>query len=280
MKNILLPTDFSEISLNAIRYAVALFWDEPCTFYLLNVYRVPYLTNEQLMENDAGQLGILEDELHDASQKGLNNILGSLKRGKDHVFHKISDYNFFSDSVKQHIEEKNIDLIVMGTKGATGAKEIFLGTNTGDVIMKTDCNLIAVPERATYSSPVEIAFPTDFRIAYQYKDLAPLIQLAEKHNSTLRILHFSDTDSLTEEQKDNKETLEALLANVNHEFYTLTMNDFEEALNCFTQSRGNMDMIAIIARHYNFFQRLLFRPKVRDLSFHTKIPMFVLHHLK
>lgn len=280
MKNILLPTDFSEISRNAIQYAVSLFWDEPCTFYLLNVYRVPYLTNEQLMENDAGQLAIIEDELFDASQKGLKDMLSTLKRGKEHIFNSISDYNFFSDSVKQHIEEKKIDLIVMGTKGATGAKEIFLGTNTGDVIMKTDCNLIAVPERASYSSPVEIAFPTDFRIAYQQRDLEPLVQMAMKHNATLRILHFSDTDALTDAQKENKRTLEALLANVRHEFYTLTMTDFEEALNCFTQSRGNIGMIAIIARHYNFFQRLLFRPKVRDLSFHTKIPMFVLHHLK
>ena len=54
--------------------------------------------------------------------------------------------------------------------------------------------------------------------------------------------------------------------------------DFDEALNCFTQSRGDIDMIVMISGHYNFFQRLFFRPKVMELSFHTKIPLYVLHH--
>ena len=166
----------------------------------------------------------------------------------------------------------------MGTKGATGAKEIFMGTNTGDVIMKTDCNVIAVPEEARYKVPEEIVFPTDFRIPYAHKDLEPLLQVVEKNNATIRVLHFRDTGDLSESQEENKRTLESLLANVNFRFYTLTMTDFEDALNCFTQSRGDVDMIAIIAKHYNFFQRLFFRPKVRELSFHTKIPLFVLHH--
>lgn len=60
MKRILLPTDFSDISVNAIQYALSLFAEETCEFYLLNVYRVPYMTNEELMEFDSQQLVVLE----------------------------------------------------------------------------------------------------------------------------------------------------------------------------------------------------------------------------
>ena len=280
MKRILLPTDFSEISKNAIHYALKLFKDIPCEFFLLNVFRIPYLTNEELMGNDVSQLAKLEDELHDASRRGMEELLKTLPKNKNHKFNKISDFNLFLNAVQNIVKERDIELIVMGTKGATGAKEIFMGSNTGNVILNTTVNLIAVPENVVFKNPKQITFPTDFRISYELEDLSPLISLAERYNSRIRVLHQSEKTDLDEEQNQNKRRLVSLLKNVKHSFHTLSNTDFEEALNCFTQSRGNIDLIAIIARHYNFFQRLLFRPKVRELSFHTKIPLFVLHKLK
>ena len=179
MKRILLPTDFSSISLNAIDYAISMFKDSKCEFYLLNVYRVPYMTNEELMENDAQQLAILEAEMYESSQKNLKKLVSGFDKNENHAHHTVSDYNFFVNSVKQIVTDKGIDLVVMGTKGATGAKEIFLGSNTGDVLMKTDCNVIAVPENSVYKAPKEIVFPTDFKLRYEREDLAPLIELAD-----------------------------------------------------------------------------------------------------
>jgi nucleotide-binding universal stress UspA family protein len=280
MKKILLPTDFSDISINAVHYALELFNDLPCEFFLLNVFRIPYVTNEEFMGNDVGQLALLEEKLHDASIKGMEDLLEVLPKNKGHKFNIISDYNLFVNAVENAIKERDIELIVMGTKGATGAKEIFMGSNTGNVLLKTTCNLIAVPEHSRFKTPKEITFPTDFRINYDLEDLGPLISLAEMYDSKIRILHLSDKEELDEEQNINKKILTSFFINVKHSFHTLSNIDFEEALNCFTQSRGNIDMIVIIARHYSFFQRLFFRPKVRELSFHTKIPLFVLHHLK
>ena len=280
MKKILLPTDFSDISINAIHYALELFKDIHCEFFLLNVFRIPYVTNEEYMGNDLGQLARLEEELHEASKKGMEELLEVLPKNKRHKFNTISDYNLFGNAVENAVKERDIELIVMGTKGATGAKEIFMGSNTGSVVLKTTSNLIAVPEDSSFKVPKEITFPTDFRINYDLEDLGPLISLAEMYDSKIRILHLSDKEELDEEQKHNKKILASFFINIKHSFHTLSNTDFEEALNCFTQSRGNIDMIAIIARHYSFFQRLLFRPKVRELSFHTKIPLFVLHQLK
>lgn len=280
MKKILLPTDFSDISINAVQYALELFKDIPCEFFLLNVFRIPYVTNEEFMGNDVGELALLEEKLQEASIKGMEELLEVLPKNKRHKFNIISDYNLFGNAVENAVKERDIQLIVMGTKGATGAKEIFMGTNTGHVLLKTTCNLIAVPEHSRFKAPKEITFPTDFRINYDLEDLGSLISLAEMYDSKIRILHLSHKEELDEEQKRNKKMLTSFFINVKHSFHTLSNSDFEEALNCFTQSRGNIDMIVIIARHYSFFQRLFFRPKVRELSFHTKIPLFVLHHLK
>lgn len=282
MKNILLPTDFSSNSLNAIHYAIALFNKTPCNFYLLNVFKIPYLTNEALLENDASQLAKLESDLYDSSQIGMEEIVKKLKiKVKSyHQFMLLSDYNLFMNSVKNFIKEKNIDLIIMGTKGATGAKEMFMGSSTGDVIMKTNCNVLAVPENASFSIPKEITFPTDFKIPYKKADLDQLVEISEMYQSSIRVLLFDNKEFLDEEQKINKKALHGYFKNIEHSYHTLTNTDFEEALNCFTQSRGNIDMIAIIAKHYNFFQRLFFKPKVEALSFHTKTPLLVLHKNK
>ena len=279
MKKILLPTDFSENSINAIQYAIALFKDVPCSFYLLNVYRIPYLANEELMDQNISQLAAVEEDMHKSSMQDMAKILADLPENDNHHFELISDYNLFNLAVHQVVEEKDIELIIMGTKGATGAKEIFIGSNTGDVIMRNSCDVIAVPENHKFKVPREILFPTDFQIDYDFEDLAPLIGLAEKYESMINIVHFNENNDLSSLQKENKSKLDLFLSKINHTYYTLSTSNFEEGINCFTQSRGNIDMIVIIGRHYGFFQRLFFKPKVKELSFHSKIPLFVIHHL-
>jgi len=278
MKRILLPTDFSENSKNAIEYGVQLYKDVPCKFFVQNVYRIPYLANEELMNQNVNQLESLEEEMHLASQQGMENLLEDIPKNPKHEFETISDYNLFSLAVHQAVEEKDIDLIIMGTKGATGASEIFVGTNTSDVIIRNSCHVIAVPEKHQFKPPKEIVFPTDFRIAYSPEDMIPLIGMAKLNNATIRIVHFSDTNKLDEIQQKNRALFISGLGSIAHEFYTISASGFEEGLNCFTQSRGNIDMIVILGRHYGFFERLFFKPKVKTLSFHTRIPLFVIHH--
>lgn len=280
MKNILLPTDFSTNSLNAIRYAKDFLKDEDCTFYLLNIYRMPYLEHDELMMYNVEKLASLENTLLKSSQRDLKATVKKINFSSNHKIKLLSDYSFFIDSVKQKIDEFNIDLIIMGTKGATGAKEIFMGSNTGDVIMKTDCDVMAVPDKATFKTPKEIVFPTDFRLLYEEDDLEILKKIAIKNGSNIRVLYVQNDDPLDAEQKANKKDLEWGFDDLNYSFHTLTNTDFESAVNCFTQSRGDVDMIAIIAKHYNIFQRLFFKPKVEELSFHTKIPLLVLHKSK
>ena len=95
MKNILLPTDFSKNSLNAMYYAMALFKDIPCKFYLLNVFKIPYLANEELMENDIKQLALIEkgvDISEIYQKKDYRNA--TLKRGENKNENIITNLNF------------------------------------------------------------------------------------------------------------------------------------------------------------------------------------------
>lgn len=279
MKNILLPTDFSENSWNAIKYAINFFEYEPCNFYLLHVNRLsatlvndsPYIATEDVIED------FYIKPIKLKLRKVLKRIAENFTINKSHRFYTLTDYNFFIESIRKHVDEKNIDAIVIGTKGASGLKKIIIGSNTANVITKVKCTTLAIPEAAEFTKLKEIAFPTDFSLSYDIQLLDPLSKIIEKHQSTLRILHINKkkTNLSTEEYK-GKELLEDYFSDFKHSCHFLTNKKVEDAIQCFVESRA-INMICMVAKNLNYFQQILFHSKVEEISYHTEIPFLVLH---
>ncbi|MGC1203703.1 MAG: universal stress protein [Flavobacteriaceae bacterium] len=279
MKNILLPTDFSQNSWNAIKYAINFFEKETCHFYLLHVNRfdalmlsdISYVPPEKTIEDVYTKPAKLE------LRKILKHITEEFLPNKKHRFYTVSDYGFFIESIRKHVEDKNIDCIVMGTKGASGLKKIIIGSNTGDVITKVKCTTLTVPESASFVQLKEIAFPTDFSSTYNLQILQPILNLLETSKSALRILHVSKKKAhLNNDQNKNSELLDDYFNHLNHSFHFLTNKKVEDAIQCFVESR-NINMICMVAKNLNYFQQILFHSKVEAISYHTEIPFLVLH---
>ncbi len=278
MKNILLPTDFSENSWNAIAYTLSFFKRTRCNFYMLNVTPigavaggdVPYMP----MTN------VIEQPLTVHAQKRMQHLLRQIERleyNPRHNFITLLDIGALVPSIKKYIEEKQIDLIAMGTKGASGIKEVVIGSNTGDVITRVHCPVLIIPEGAEYQQPAEIAFPTNYDFLYSAKILDTLLEVTNMHDASIRFLHVTKRkEHLTSEQQSNKELLEGYFKEKPYSFHTLTNRKLEAAIQCFAESR-NIDMIAMVAKNLNFFQQMLFRPKVEEVSYHTTVPFLVLH---
>ncbi|MBS3992396.1 MAG: universal stress protein [Bacteroidetes bacterium] len=281
MKNILLPTDFSENSWNSIKYALKLFREEPCNFYILNSYRLPVYTNNEFIVVNTNES--LEQNLSDACNEKMDALFEKIEKkykNPKHSFRRIVEYNFFIDAVKEVVKKNDIDLIIMGTKGATGAKEIFIGTNTGDVINNVKKPILVIPENVAFNEPKEIAFPSDFKVLYKKNVLKTLLNIAKLHKSVLRIVHIKmDKNEISNEQLANKKYVEEFFNTIETSFHTLHNLMLEDALNCFTQSR-DIDMIAMVPKNLSFFQKLFFKPKVEEISYHTRIPLLVLHESK
>jgi len=279
MKNILLPTDFSENSWNAIKYAIQFFKSSSCNFYLLHVNKL-----SALVDNDSYYLpttDVIEDTFIKPAKvqlrKVLKRILREFPEAHFHHFYTLTDYDFFIDSIRKHIVENKIDAIVMGTKGATGLEKLIIGTNTGDVITKVKCTTIIVPENAQFKELKEIAFPTDFSLRYDIETLDPLFELVETYSSSLRILHIGKRhEALNDNQKKNKELLEDYFGRQKPSFYFLTNKNIAESIQCFVESR-DINMIVMVAKNLNYFQKILFHSRVEEISYHTDIPFLVLH---
>ncbi|MCX2720110.1 universal stress protein [Lentiprolixibacter aurantiacus] len=278
MLRILIPTDFSQNAWNALTYGLELFRKERCTIYLLHVNPLPPYSGAGTSVKASTHM--LRETMLAESEKSLKELLEKINKSLHndlHTFMTISLYDFFVDSIKREVEDKHIDLVIMGTKGASGLKKVSLGSNTGDVITKVKCPLLAVPEQARYKIPREIAFPTDYYINYDIKVLDTLIGMVNRNEASLRVLHITRRgEELTREQLQNKDFLHDYLREVEHSFHTLTGAKLETAVQCFVESR-DIDMIAMVAKNLNFFQRILFRPAVEEISYHIEIPFLVLH---
>lgn len=277
--NILLPTDFSENAWNAISYAIDFFESEECNFYLLHVNRIEGMVAG--VESYMPTAEVIEEIYTKPSRTKLRQLLKEIsenyKSNKKHRFYTLTDNYFFLESIRKHVEEKKIDMIVMGTKGASGLSEYIVGSNTGDVITKVKCTTLVVPEHSKYSELEEIAFPSDFNLSYDINILEPLTEILTNFESSLRIIHIHKKDTqLNSEQSNNKELLNDYFEEFNPSFHFLTNKKVEDAIQCFVESRA-VDMIVMVAKNLNYFQNILFHTKVEKITYHTDIPFLVLH---
>ncbi|SNR32747.1 universal stress protein [Lutibacter flavus] len=278
MKNILVPTDFSENSWNAIKYALEFFKDTPCNFYLLHVTLISnYAAGDSpIFPTDT----LVEKTILKQAKSSLIKLLKKIKKLKaneKHNFYTLSNYNFFIDAVRNQIQEKDIDLIVMGTKGASGLSEVIVGSNTGDLITQVKCPVLIIPEEAVFTIPEEIAFPTDYNIFYQPNILKRISEITKMYDSAIRILHIAKKgEKLTEFQLENKDFLNDYFLDEKHSFHRITSKKIETGVQCFVESR-NINLIIMIAKNLNLFQRILFKPTVEEISYHIEIPFLVLH---
>lgn len=279
MKNILVPTDFSENSWNAIEYALHFFSKSSCNFYLLHVNTVGSLVTDESYYNENESMGseVLTKSSKKLLQETLKRIQYNFTKNPQHRFYTISDSNNMIDSIREQVVRHRINIIVMGTKGASGLEKLAIGTNAGNVITKVKCTTLVVPENAKYIAPIEIAFPTDFSIFYSPETLQPILDIVEANNAEVNVLHVNKCcEQFNDDQKNNKEYLDDYFTNYKHSFHYMTNKHIENAVQQFVDDRG-IKLITMLAKNLNYFERILFHPTVNKISYYKEVPFLVLH---
>ncbi|RED43840.1 nucleotide-binding universal stress UspA family protein [Winogradskyella eximia] len=271
-KNILLPTDFSDNAWSAVVYALKLYEEELCTFYFLHSTKMKVST----MSNMSNKLlrVMAENAMNELSE--LKELAETSNANANHSFEIILSSNDLFHSMETIIEKNNIDMVVMGTKGATGAKEIVFGSNTVNSIKKIkNCPVLAVPDEFDFVIPEQIAFPTDFNRLYG-AELQPLLDLADLYNSKIRVLHINKEDSISEAQDYNLDQLKVALENYEYSFHW--MPDYskkDEAIKDFIDEL-NINILVMINYKHSFIESLVKEPVIKKLGFQPTIPFLVI----
>lgn len=276
MRRILLPTDFSANAMNAIRYAMQLFKNSSCEFYLLHTY-TPAAYNVGSMSDSYSALE-LQKIMKQNAERSMNATQKTIEEEFDtsrFQFHSIISFNMLIFEIQDVVAEKGIDLIVMGTKGATGAQEIFLGTHTMYTIKKVKCPVLAVPSEFGFEEPKEILFPTDYRFGKSNPFLTLLREVCDLHIARLHIMNAYYGIPLDEEQKEMKAYLDGYFKDNAHLFHIAENTDVLGAIEKF-QLKNKINLLVMIHNRHNFFENLLFKPVINQVAYHTNIPFLVI----
>lgn len=278
MKKILIPTDFSENSRNAIKYALDYFSDIPVDFYILHV-------SLKIPSDNKRPAGILSEGYGEGGNsyspiEQLQNDIEEYKllsKNSLQNFHPLLENEILVEAIRTQVVEKEIDLLLMGTKGDSAVGTDEMGSNTYEVITKVKCPIMVIPEEAFFSGIKNIAFVTDYNSMYRNKVMSTLSEALDLHNSPLRVLHIKPKNALlTASQVDNRGFLHYFLKDTRHSFHLLENTSLETGIQDFVDT-WEISMVAIAAKNLNFIQRLMLRPSSETINYHSEVPFLVLH---
>lgn len=266
--NILLPTDFSENSRNAIKYALKLFEEVPCTFHLLHV-------DPTHKKNEMSVNGLIADKQE--SFQELREWLNNSKLNPEHRFISVVKADFLIEAIRKQILEKNIDLIVMGTKGLTNRKTTIIGNNTSEVMLKVKCPVMAISENTVFRKPKNVLFPTDYKIHYEEKMIEALQGFLFLSGASIKMLEIYNTEKEpTEEQLRNRKHFQDYFKSPllpAQTFYSFKEKNFWRL---FITNR-NVNLIVMAAKNLDICQRLLHNPQKNQIPFISRLPLLMLH---
>ena len=281
MKNILLPTDFSENSWNAIKYALKLYKHEACTFYIFHTY-TPIIYTIDYMLMAPAQFG-LTDPIEDAAKESLRKLVQKISNtfgsNSNHKFETIARFDTLVSGIRDLTQKFKFHLIVMGTKGATGAKEVLFGSQTVQVFNTIKCPILAIPSDFDYDAPHEILFPTDLEINFENVHLDVLKALATSNNSRMHVLHVSNGYELTKSKFENQNQLATLFDGAAYLFHEMSAMEITDAINEF-QVQHKINLLAMVNNKHSIFENLFFKNTIRQIRLHLNIPFLVIPNIK
>ncbi|MFB9056787.1 universal stress protein [Mariniflexile ostreae] len=277
MKTILLPTDFSKNSMNAINYAMCLFKNVTCKFYILNVHKASSFITDDMVVASASVT--IYQTIIDAAKISIENLIADIEKkyeNKKHTFQGIVDYDDFTDSINQNASINHIDLIVMGTKGASGLEKVLFGSNTVKVMQRCYAPVLAIPDGYKFKAWDVVAFTSSFKALYDPSDLRPLITLAKSTQSKLCVLHIADNTTLPIEIDKNIDFFNKHFKDVEYQYIEDSEGDICNRIENHINT-NNINLIAMMNKKHSFFERLFSTRTIENIAFHITIPFLVMH---
>ncbi len=276
MKKILCPIDFSEVSLNALEFAVSIGEKENGSMTLLNIFtpadfnkilKSEHVKEEydQLMEMAESKLSVIQKEIWNVSKKkGLAAISHELKSGK------------IVDVLANLANEKNCELIVVGTTGHSSYERKYIGGKTKDIIENTKCSVMCVPENHTYQKIKKIVYATD----YQEEDKLAIQQLTDLGlalKAEIEILHVSHHDDTIDKAiyEDFKKELLKFIQYERISINRVVFSNVAEGLDKYMKDQ-NADLLVLLNKKSNFLKSLFHTSLTQHLDKFTDYPLMIL----
>lgn len=264
MKTVLVPVDFSNTSVNALSFAAELCKRAPAALIIVNILQ--------------------KDEDEEEVKNKLKSIEINLRKffGSDLMCESSFAHGNFIDTFKKTIAIQKPDLIVMGTKGASGLKKILIGSNTVKVIENVNTPVFVIPETARFENflnqgkrrivlATDLAFFKNEHTLNILKEIALLIK-----ESKVRVLNVRPENTRLSDEKRAERSflLSVFQPEIEAHGFTMFSSSVIAGINAYLNENADTGLVAMMSRDSG---RLIQKHYTREMASHTHLPLLVLH---
>jgi len=276
MKLIVVPTDFSPIADNALKYGMDLAAAMGSSLMIIHVYQIPISYSEVPL------ITVSMEEIKKASEERLAELkhnIETITSGKLVVYAE-SRLGDVGDEIKKLTKTLQPFAVVMGSRGVTGTGKFFLGSNSLSVINNTTTPVIIVPPGGRFAPYKKIGLTTDFKDVVDKTPVVPVRALVNFFNAELHVLHV-DYKQRNFNPGVPQETLnlDMLLSGMNPTYDYIENKHVNEGINEFAE-KNNIDLIITLPQKHSFLESLFEKSLTRELLHHTHIPVMCIRNEK
>ena len=277
MTNFIVPIDFSETSKNAARYAAYISTLVPdVNLILYNVFDTLEYGSDSSPLGTEGEEDASRHEIMELALQSVKTELSSITNVR--ITCVAEESHRFLDTFEKYVRANDIQLIIMGITGSTRLGQIFMGSNTLNLIKRELAPVIIVPPHAHSQSAKNVMLLTDFK---DIEHTIPIDTVKEVLNLFRPRLHIVNVDhehyvQVTEDYKAERGKLENLLKDYNPDFYFIRLFDFMEAINQFVVD-NKIDLILTFPRRHSFLSNIFKTPNTTQLAYHSHVPIVAIN---
>ncbi|WP_300662845.1 universal stress protein [Fluviicola sp.] len=272
MKKILVPTDFSKLSDNALDYAVQLAKKTETELVLLHAYPIPVFVENSILTTT-------EQYLKKEALDNLEKLKKSIEKSNSDL--KISYTTIGGnpvDVISSYAKKQYVDLIVIGAQGTGYLQEKILGSTASTLIRKTTIPIMIIDKQVRFRVPKKIVLAVDFTETDDSLVLKPLKELASTFKSHICILNVFTEAQIIPTFGEIAESfrIEKSLKQTYHTFFEVEHPDIVNGINDFVK-KHDIDLVTMISRKHSLIGRLFREPLTKAMSFHNLTPLLILH---
>jgi nucleotide-binding universal stress UspA family protein len=274
MKTFIVPTDFSDTSKNAARFAAQVAEQVGAKIILYNVFdKIETGSDGSVIYND-----------HESRKKIMELALESVKTDMLAIAPGIEiipiaeEESSFIHSLEKQARHLDADMIIMGITGATPLGQIFIGSNALSMVNKNVCPVMIVPPEATYTGIKRVILTSDFK---DVENTIPIKSLQAILSIFSPMVYVVNVDSehyveVTEEYKTERAKIDNMISGYDREYYFIRLYDFVEAINQFA-SDYKVDLIITVPKNHSFLSGLFKTSHTKKLAYHSHVPLIAIH---
>jgi nucleotide-binding universal stress UspA family protein len=272
-KSIIVPTDFSDHALKAVQYAAMIAAETGSRIVLFHAVSLHLSASiEEPPLNFPGDFEKVE-------QEQLIHLKHQLQKRYPRVeIDSCSKTGFPVEGINEIAAEKNAWMIIMGTRGANGLKELLVGSNTSSLIQHTEVPVLAIPDECEYNGIKKIVFATNMQ-KDDIRCLKKIIEYFGHASPVITLLHVEEGKLRDPEAALQSWFHTEVLPVVNYthlQAECINETDIVKSLDEYLR-HNKTDLLVTATRKRNLIERIFDRSITRKLIFHTHIPLLAMH---